>query len=88
MTTMTATAAEARSNFSKIANSVCELGCTVTVFKNSKPWVEISPVGTNSEVTNIDWNKFVVAKPNEDGITVLPAEWDDPEDDGLYDDMV
>ncbi len=45
MATLTATASEARANFSKIANSVIETGQPVTVFKNSKPWVEIVPSG-------------------------------------------
>lgn len=42
MATLTATAAEARTNFSKIATMVSETGGRVTVFKNSKPWVVIS----------------------------------------------
>ena len=89
MATMTATAAEARSNFSKIANTVSKMGKPVTVFKNSKPWVEISPINSNSSVSKIDWDKFVVAQPDPTtGETILPAEWDNPEDEGLYDDMV
>ncbi|WP_242369653.1 type II toxin-antitoxin system Phd/YefM family antitoxin [Adlercreutzia muris] len=45
MTVLTATAAEARTNFSRIASAVSETGERVTVFKNSKPWVVIAPVG-------------------------------------------
>ena len=44
MTVLTATAAEARTNFSRIASAVSETGERVTVFKNSKPWV-IAPAG-------------------------------------------
>lgn len=43
MTVLTATAAEARTNFSRIASAVSETGERVTVFKNSKPWVVIAP---------------------------------------------
>ena len=45
MATLTATASEARANFSQIASGVSETGQPVTVFKNSKPWVEIVPSG-------------------------------------------
>lgn len=45
MTVLTATAAEARTNFSRIASAVSETGERVTVFKNSKPWVVIEPAG-------------------------------------------
>lgn len=44
MTALTATAAEARTSFSRIATTVSETGNRVTVFKNSKPWVVIAPV--------------------------------------------
>lgn len=43
MAALTATAAEARTNFSRIASAVSETGSRVTVFKNSKPWVVIAP---------------------------------------------
>ena len=43
MTALTATAAEARTNFSRIASAVSATGERVTVFKNSKPWVVIAP---------------------------------------------
>lgn len=43
MAALTATAAEARSNFSRIASTVSETGNRVTVFRNSKPWVVIVP---------------------------------------------
>lgn len=45
MTVLTATAAEARTNFSRIASAVSETGERVTVFKNSKLWVVIAPAG-------------------------------------------
>lgn len=43
MPTMTASVGDARNNFSKIAKEVNETGQPVTVFRNSKPWVVISP---------------------------------------------
>lgn len=43
MTTMTASVRDARNHFSKIANEVNLTGQPVTVFRNSKPWVVISP---------------------------------------------
>lgn len=36
--------ADARAQFSKIASMVNESGESVTVFRNSKPWVKITPV--------------------------------------------
>ena len=44
MTSRTASVAEARNNFSKLAESVNETGVPVVVFRHSKPWVKISPV--------------------------------------------
>ena len=88
---LTATVAETRANFSKIAMVVNSTGKPVTVFRNSKPWVVIAPVGSGygDHIPNIDWSKQdVVRLDPESRRTVLPAEWDDPEDDGLYDDLV
>ncbi|MGN0037875.1 MAG: hypothetical protein ACI36Y_01890 [Coriobacteriales bacterium] len=40
-------------------------------------------------IPGIDWGKVDYIKPDPvTGVTILPAEWDDPEDDGLYDDLV
>ncbi|QTU84709.1 type II toxin-antitoxin system Phd/YefM family antitoxin [Xiamenia xianingshaonis] len=88
MSAVTATAAEARANFSKIATRVFESGKPVTILKNSKPWVTISPITGDSPVTAIDWKALDVVEIDPDrGYAVLPAEWDDEEDDGLYDDL-
>ena len=87
---MTATVAETRANFSKIANTVNQTGRPVTVFKNSKPWVLVAPVGRGygDHIPNIDWSSQDVVKLDEaTRKTILPAEWDDPEDEGLYDDL-
>ena len=54
MPTLTATASEARANFSQIASGVCETGQPVTVFKNSKPWVEIVPSGYSEKASEKD----------------------------------
>ena len=88
---MTATVAETRANFSKIANAVNATGRPVTVFRNSKPWVLVAPVQERfgGNIPNIDWSAADVAQMDPaTRKTVLPAEWDDPEDDGLYDDLV
>lgn len=91
MASMTATLAEACANFSKIAASVNETGKPVTVFKNSKPWVAIAPVNGEygDEVPYIDWAKLDVKQIDERfGHAVLPKDWDDPADEGVYDDLV
>ena len=90
MDELTATVAETRANFSKIASTVNELGRPVTVFKNSKPWVLVAPIGKGygDHIPNIDWSKEDVVRLNrETRVTVLPADWNDPEDEGLYDDL-
>ena len=90
MSELTATVAETRANFSKIASTVNALGKPVTVFKNSKPWVLIAPIGKGygDRIPNIDWTKHDVVRMDEETrVTVLPADWDDPEDEGLYDDL-
>lgn len=91
MEELTATVAETRAHFSRIAAEVNATGKPVTVFRNSKPWVVIAPIssGYGDHIPNIDWSKrdYVRMDPKERK-TVLPADWDDPEDDGLYDDLV
>ncbi|WP_165053393.1 MULTISPECIES: type II toxin-antitoxin system Phd/YefM family antitoxin [unclassified Adlercreutzia] len=90
MSELTATVAETRANFSKIAATVNATGRPVTVFRNSKPWVLVAPVGRGygDRIPNIDWSKQDVVRMDEETRkTTLPAEWDDPEDDGLYDDL-
>jgi prevent-host-death family protein len=44
--TLTVSAADARARFARIAGEVHDTGVPVTVFKNSRPWVVIQPVGT------------------------------------------
>lgn len=88
MAEMTATVAETRANFSKIAATVRETGQPVTVFKNSKPWVLVAPIesGYGDRIPHIDWaTQNVVRVDPETRRTVLPADWDDEEDDGVYD---
>lgn len=89
MAELTATVAETRANFSKIAATVSETGRAVTVFKNSKPWVVIAPVESGlGGIAHVDWSKEGVVPIDESkGYAVLPAEWDAPEDDGVYDDL-
>ena len=88
MAEMTATVAETRANFSKIAATVRETGRPVTVFKNSKPWVLVAPIesGYGDHIPSIDWAKQDVVRVDpETRRTILPADWDDEEDDGVYD---
>lgn len=91
MPELSATVAEARANFSKIAAAVSDSGRPVTVFKNSKPWVVIAPVGQGYSgiAPAIDWSR-AGAMPIDDryGHAVLPSSWDEAEDEGLYDDLV
>jgi len=55
MTALTATVAEARNNFSRIAEQVNQSGREVIVFRHSKPWVKITPVGADaSEAEYVD----------------------------------
>lgn len=91
MEELTATVAETRANFSKIATTVSTTKRPVTVFRNSKPWVVIAPItsGYGDHIPNIDWSKDEIVRMDpKTRRTVLPADWDDPEDDGLYDDLV
>ena len=88
MPALTATVAETRANFSKIAHGVTATGKPVTVLRNSKPWVVISPADTslNSEIPIIDWAHIDVTKINKDlGYAVLPESADFEGDEGLYD---
>lgn len=82
----TATVAETRANFSKIADSVSKSGQSVTVFKNSKPWVKIAPL--EDEFSSIDWKHDIIDPDPITGITTLPASWNKDEDEGLYDHLV
>ena len=83
MSVVTATVAETRANFSKIADSVARSGQSVTVFKNSKPWVKIAPLG--NEFSCIDWGCDLINPDPLTGITTLPASWNEEEDEGVYD---
>ena len=90
MAELTATVAEARANFSKIAAAVDATGRPVTVFRNSKPWVLVAPLGAGygEGIARVDWASDDVARIDPAvGRATLPAEWDDPADDGLYDDL-
>ena len=89
MPVLTATVAETRANFSKIAHEVIASNRPVTVLRNSKPWVVISPADTSikAEIPLIDWNKVDVTKIDENlGYSVLPESADYSGDEGLYDD--
>ena len=52
-------------------------GRPVTVFKNSKPWMLVAPVGKGygDHIPNIDWSKQDIVRTDaESRRTVLPAE--------------
>jgi len=89
MPELTATVAETRANFSKIASAVSRTGRPVTVLRNSKPWVVITPVDYSPEapIPVIDWARIDVASIDlAYGYSVLPVDLDD--DEGLYDDLI
>lgn len=85
---LTATAAEARAHFSRIADEVSRSGHTVTIFKNSKPWVTINPINDKSPVLGTNWGNEPIRIDPDKGYAILPSSWDDPADEGLYDDLV
>ena len=63
MTALTATVAEARNNFSRIAEQVNHSGREVIVFRHSKPWVKISPVTVgDSEAEYADVMDAIIAR--------------------------
>ncbi|MBE6466819.1 type II toxin-antitoxin system Phd/YefM family antitoxin [Denitrobacterium detoxificans] len=63
MTALTASVAEARNNFSRIAEQVNQTGREVVVFRHSKPWVKISPVGAvDSEAEYVDVMDAVIER--------------------------
>ena len=67
MAAYTATVAEARNNFSRIAEQVNKSGHEVVVFRHSKPWVKISPVGADfSDAEFIDVMDSVIARGLDD----------------------
>ena len=90
MSELTATVAETRANFSKIASTVNKTKKPVTVLKNSKPWVVISPADNDLDapIPIIDWSKIDVIEIDKAlGYAVLPTALDDADED-LYDDLV
>ena len=52
MTATAITVNEAQTQFSKIATEVCKTGQPVTIFKDSKPWVEIVPSNANEKASS------------------------------------
>ena len=63
MTALTATAAEACNNFSRIAEQVNRSGREVIVFRHSKPWVKISPVTkSDCEAEYVDVMDAIIAR--------------------------
>ncbi|MCL1797474.1 MAG: type II toxin-antitoxin system Phd/YefM family antitoxin [Eggerthellaceae bacterium] len=46
---LTVTASEARANFSKLGEEVFRTKKPITVFKNSKPWLVITPAQAEQE---------------------------------------
>lgn len=78
---------EERSNLAGIAATVYSTGRPVAVYRDEKPWVVISPARDGNS-SGIDWTSQKVVPANRaTGVTVLPGDWDCPEDDGLYDDL-
>ncbi len=46
---ITATMAEAKTQLSKLAKAANKTGESITVFRNSKPWIEIRPLAYRPE---------------------------------------
>ena len=87
MRELTTTAAEAGANFSGMAATANETGRPVTALGNPGPWVAIAPAGS-SGTPRAGWSRGGVVPVDESaGHALLPAEWDEPEDVGLYDDL-
>lgn len=82
----TATVAETRAHLSKMAADACVTGASPTAIGNSGPWAAVAPAGAGC-MPAIDWSKGAVPVDPKLGYAVLPAEWDDADDDGLYDDL-
>ena len=80
----TATVAETRANFSKIAATVNVTGRPVTVFKELEA---LGARGSRGEGLQGPHPQHRLRMDTESRRTVLPAEWDDPVDVGLYDDL-
>lgn len=85
MTTKTVSAVDARANFSKIGAAVVKTGESVTVFKNSKPWLVISPAEVPNDETAaaIEEARVAAAEPStvrfdnfEDMMALLKVEVD------------
>ena len=56
---LTVTASEARASFSKLGEEIVRTGKPVTVFKNSRPWLVITPAQGNEKeaVVDLDGNR-------------------------------
>ncbi len=85
MAIKTVSAVDARANFSKIGAAVAKTGESVTVFKNSKPWLVISPaeIPNDETVAAIEDTRAAAADPSttrfsnfEDMMASLKAEVD------------
>lgn len=91
MSDFVVSAAEACSSFPQVASRVSETGRPVTVVNDETPWVVVMPAPSERlrRDPDSDWiGSDVVRMDAASRTTVLPASWDDPEDDGLYDDLV
>jgi len=55
---LTVSASEARANFSKLGDEIARTGKPVTVFKNSRPWLVITPAPEKHETTNMNTHEL------------------------------
>jgi len=74
---MTVTAADARAKFSRIADEVARTGSPVTVFKNSRPWVEIRPIKLAGDVPSASTQQ---AMREADALVATGARFDSFQD--------
>jgi antitoxin Phd len=72
MAMLTVSASEARANFSKLGDEIARTGRSVTVFKNSKPWLVMMPAGvTEREEIAVDLDGTRELTPEEQDLLIL-----------------
>lgn len=72
---LTVSASEARANFSKLGDEITRTGKPVTVFKNSRPWLVITPVQAEEKDSMIDLNGKRELTPDEQALLSLTDDF-------------
>jgi PHD/YefM family antitoxin component YafN of YafNO toxin-antitoxin module len=71
MSMLTVSASKARAEFSRLGEQIARTGQPVTVFKNSKPWLVISPAAQPETGAQM---QTVLDKPKEAALTADEQE--------------